>query len=167
MRHHLIVANQTLGGGDLERTVRERIEAGPCRFTVLVPMTDIRHESGSWTGGYLGAEIITVTQFEEAQRAMEADARRREEELAEARSRAERRLDLMLDAIRAAGGTADGYVGDADPVIAVKTALQEQDVDEVIVSTLPARLSRWLKMDLPSRISRMSEVPVTTIEASE
>ena len=39
------------------------------------------------------------------------------------------------------------------------------NVDAVIVSTLPAGVSRWLKMDLPSRIDRMTDAPVTTIEA--
>jgi hypothetical protein len=38
--------------------------------------------------------------------------------------------------------------------------------DEIIISTLPATLSRWLKLDAPSRIARMTQVPVTHVEAT-
>ena len=72
----------------------------------------------------------------------------------------------MIDRIRSVGGEAEGAVGSEDPLEAARDALEHQaDFDEIIVSTLPSRFSRWLKMDLPSRIARMSDVPVTTIEA--
>jgi hypothetical protein len=38
--------------------------------------------------------------------------------------------------------------------------------DEVIVSTLPARVSKWLHLDLPSKIGGLG-LPVTTITAKE
>jgi hypothetical protein len=58
-------------------------------------------------------------------------------------------------------------VGAPEPTVAVQDVLEEQAFDEVIVSTLPTSLSRWLRMDLPSRIARMTDVPVTTVEAGE
>jgi hypothetical protein len=67
---------------------------------------------------------------------------------------------------RAAGSRVEGIVGEADPFEAVKTALEEHDFDEVIVSTLPRRVSEWLRRDLPHRIERLG-VPVTTITQHE
>jgi nucleotide-binding universal stress UspA family protein len=51
---------------------------------------------------------------------------------------------------------------------ATRDALERDGhIEEIIVSTLPSRLSRWLRMDVPSRVARLSDVPVTTIEAAE
>jgi hypothetical protein len=167
MGRHLIVANQTLGGDQLDRTVTERIERGDSQFYVVVPMTAPKHESDSWSRGFPVHGGMSAVQIDEARRAIEEDARRREELFAEARRRAEQRLQQMLEKIESAGGVADGEVGDADPAIAVKAALESQTPDEVIVSTLPAKFSRWVKMDLPSKVSRMTDAPVVTIEAEE
>jgi hypothetical protein len=62
----------------------------------------------------------------------------------------------------AAGSPVEGIVGDPDPVAAVQDAINLQSYDEVIISTLSARLSRWLKLDLPSKVSGMG-LPVTTV----
>ena len=68
---------------------------------------------------------------------------------------------------RAAGGPVEGMVGEADPFEAVKSALeQELGFDEVIVSTLPKRVSEWLRRDLPHRVEKLG-VPVTTITQHE
>jgi hypothetical protein len=167
MSRHLIVANQTLGGDQLERTVSERIERGDNQFYVVVPVIEPKHESDSWSRGFGVHEGLSAAQIEQARRAIEEDARRREELLAEGRRRAEKRLQQMLEKIESAGGVADGEVGVADPVVAVKAALKSQNPDEVIVSTLPSGISRWLKMDLPSKVSRMTDAPVVTIEAED
>ena len=127
-------------------------------------MTAPEHESHGWTGGFLMYEGMDP---DAAREAMEEDALRREALVDEARSRAEHRLGQMIDKIQSAGGEANGKVGDADPAIAVKEVLQDRSFDEVILSTLPTGISRWLKMDLPSRVSRMTEAPVTTIEAED
>ena len=50
------------------------------------------------------------------------------------------------------GAEADGEVGDRDPVMAVRDAMRGREVDEVIVSTLPKGMSRWLGEDVPSRL---------------
>lgn len=169
MPRYLIVANQTLGGDRLDRTIRDRIERGDSHFYVVVPMTAPRHETGGWTHGFpIGEETpMTAGQSEQVRIAMEEDARRSEAELTEARDRAENRLGQIIENIRSAGGEADGAVASADPAIAVRDVLEERSFDEVIVSTLPAGLSRWIKMDLPSRVARMTDAPVTTVEAEE
>ncbi|MBW3562977.1 MAG: hypothetical protein KY437_10830 [Actinobacteria bacterium] len=71
----------------------------------------------------------------------------------------------MIDKIESLDGEADGEVGATDPVDAVKSVLERETFNEVIISTLPVGLSRWLKMDLPSRVERMVDCPVTTVEA--
>jgi hypothetical protein len=62
---------------------------------------------------------------------------------------------------RAAGGPVEGIVGEADPFEAVKSALRQQPgFDEVILSTLPKRVSEWIRRDLPHRVVTLG-VPVT------
>ena len=67
---------------------------------------------------------------------------------------------------RAAGTPVEGIVGEADPFEAVRAALGEPGFDEVMISTLPARVSEWLRHDLPHRVQRLG-VPVTTITQAE
>ena len=80
---------------------------------------------------------------------------------------AQERLDKVLDRLRAMGAEADGEVGDRDPVMAVRDALRHREVDEVIVSTLPKGLSRWLGEDVPSRLRDSVRVPVTVVTQPE
>lgn len=63
---------------------------------------------------------------------------------------------------RAAGSEVRGMVGSHDPVAAVEDALNAHGFDEVIVSTLAARVSRWLRLDLPAKVSGMG-VRVTRV----
>jgi hypothetical protein len=68
---------------------------------------------------------------------------------------------------REAGGPVDGIVGAADPFEAVRSALEtEPGFDEVMISTLPKRVSEWLRRDLPHRVEKLG-VPVTTISQKE
>jgi hypothetical protein len=68
--------------------------------------------------------------------------------------------------MRAAGLTLDGVVvGDPDPFAATGDVLHGGDFDEVIVSTLPRGISRWLRLSLPDRLRRTVEVPVVHITA--
>lgn len=159
----LIVANQTLGGEQLKAAVRERIERGESSFHVLVPMTPPHHERG-WSGGVIAYEGMST---DEARRWCEEDDRRREELKQEARTRAEQRLAQMVEHIEASGGEVEGTVCDADPLVAVKEVSGNGSFDEIVISTLPHRLSHWLRMDLPSRVSRVAGAPVTTIEARD
>ena len=59
----------------------------------------------------------------------------------------------------------DGKVGDPDPVAAVEDAVNFKEFDEIIVSTLPKHVSKWLKLDLPRRIERATGKPVTHVTA--
>jgi hypothetical protein len=67
---------------------------------------------------------------------------------------------------RAAGGPVEGIVGAEDPFEAVQTALRDVGFDEVIISTLPKRVSEWLRRDLPHRVEKLG-VRVTTITQAE
>jgi hypothetical protein len=85
----------------------------------------------------------------------------------ESRTVAQGRLDDVLGRLREMGAEADGEVGDRDPVMAVRDALRGREVDEVIVSTLPKGLSRWLGEDIPSRLRDSVAVPVTVVTQEE
>jgi hypothetical protein len=67
---------------------------------------------------------------------------------------------------RAAGAPVEGIVGQEDPYEAVRSALSDPGFDEVFVSTLPKRVSEWLRRDLPHRIEKLG-VPVTTVSQQE
>jgi hypothetical protein len=67
---------------------------------------------------------------------------------------------------RAAGTPVEGIIGAADPYEAISAALQDPGFDEVIISTLPRRVSEWLRRDLPHRVEKLG-VPVTTITQAE
>jgi hypothetical protein len=67
---------------------------------------------------------------------------------------------------RAAGAPVDGMVGEADPFEAIHSALNDPGFDEVIISTLPRRVSEWLRRDLPHRVEKLG-LPVTTITQQE
>ena len=74
-------------------------------------------------------------------------------------------LELAIPLLEdATGGRVEGLIGDTDPLVAVREALEHESFDEVIVSTLPARVSHWLHRDLPSRVEQLG-VPVTVVTA--
>jgi hypothetical protein len=71
------------------------------------------------------------------------------------------RLDAALERMRDAGlENVDGRVGDPDPVVAVMDTWDPMKFDEIIVSTLPTGSSRWLGVDLPHRLEKLTSVPV-------
>ena len=70
-------------------------------------------------------------------------------------------LDAALEKMRAAGlEQVSGHVGDRDPVVAVMEAFDPMKFDEIVVSTLPSGSSRWLGLDLPRRLGKLTSVPV-------
>lgn len=132
----LIVAHKTAATDALTQAVHERAERGPCVFTLLVPK--IAH-------GMHKAVDADDVDADEAQQV----------------------IDEALPALRdAAGAPVDAMVGDPDPMAAVADAVNLRGFDEVIVSTLSARMSRWLRLDLPSKVAGLG-LPVTTVTASE
>jgi hypothetical protein len=78
---------------------------------------------------------------------------------------AEYNLEGALDKIRAAGIEIDGEVGDPDPTAAVSDATHAGNYDEVIISTLPKHLSKWLHLDVASKVAHATGLPVTHVEA--
>lgn len=81
----------------------------------------------------------------------------------EARAAAQARLDAALRRLRAAGATVTGEIGHRDPIEATEDALRGRQVDEVLLSTLPAGISRWLGQDVPTRLKGSILEPVTVV----
>jgi hypothetical protein len=76
-------------------------------------------------------------------------------------------LELAVPLIEeAAKGHVEGLIGGDDPYESVVEALHRHRYDEIIVSTLPQRVSHWLHIDLPARISRLGP-PVTVVTAKK
>ena len=69
--------------------------------------------------------------------------------------------------MRATGVQADGEVGDRDPVTAVRDALRGRVIDEIIVSTLPQGISRWLTADVPTKIRESVPIPVAVVTQTD
>jgi hypothetical protein len=71
------------------------------------------------------------------------------------------RLEDALAQMREAGlEKVEGSVGDPDPVVAVMDVWDPMKFDEIVVSTLPTGSSRWLGLDLPHRLEKLTSVPV-------
>jgi hypothetical protein len=79
------------------------------------------------------------------------------------RARAQERLEQSLAQLRAAGVTAEGEVGDADPVTAIEDALRIFGADEVIISTHPEGRSRWLERGVVRAARERFDVPITHV----
>jgi GABA permease len=79
------------------------------------------------------------------------------------REAAAAKLEEALEQLRAAGVEAQGSVGNADPILAVTDAWDPKRYDEIIVSTLPMRFSKWLHAGLPERIGKLTDAPVTHV----
>jgi hypothetical protein len=75
------------------------------------------------------------------------------------------RVNHALERLHAAGIEAEAMLGDVDPCCAVIEAWDPRRWDEVVVSTLPTGTSRWLQIDLPHRIQRAVDAPVTHVVA--
>lgn len=132
----LVVAHRTAATPALLDAVRARAARGPAAFTLLVPNTP--HG--------LHRLVDAEDQADDAAQAVLALA-----------------LPLLEEA---AGGPVDAMVGDPEPLSAIQDAVNLRGFDEIIVSTLPARVSRWLHLDLPSKVGGLG-LPVTTVTAKE
>src|SRR4051812_9038248 len=118
----LVVAHRTAATPPLLDAVRERAARGGATFTLLVPKT------------VHGLDRVADPED------VAAD---------EARSVLELALPLLEDA---AGAPVEGIIGDASPLTAIEDAVNERGFDEIIISTLPTRVSRWLHLDLPHKL---------------
>jgi len=84
-----------------------------------------------------------------------------------ARAAAEDRLVEAMARFRAVGATVNGEVGDANPMEAIGDVLRREQFDEIILSTLPPGISRWLGQDLPTRVRKQYRLPVQHVVAVE
>ncbi|MBA3530093.1 MAG: hypothetical protein H0T91_12440 [Propionibacteriaceae bacterium] len=153
MSRVLVVANQTLTGRELLKFVTDRMAKGPCEFTLLVPATARAHRDPT---------SALVPGVRVPGRAVGA-ATDQDDDYADAQAR----LDLGLSAMRDLGATVDGDVGDPDPLKAIQEVLARRQFDEIILSTLPSGVSRWLGQDLPHKVERKFHLPVTVVTAGK
>jgi len=153
MRRYLVVANQTLQRTELRDELRERIEAEPSSFYLLVPDTP----AADYPDVPAAADVLQpgMTWWATEYRGPASNE--------EATAQARQRLDQMLAELVALGIRAEGDLGGAHPLEAMQKALADHQFDEIIVATLPRHLSRWLRTDLPHRAERRFGLPVTTI----
>ena len=64
----------------------------------------------------------------------------------------------------AAGKPVDAMIGVPEPLAAIQDAVNLHGFDEIIISTLPTRVSKWLRLDLPHKAAGLG-LPVTTVTA--
>jgi hypothetical protein len=130
----LIVAHKTAATPALLEAVRERAGRSPVHFTLLVPA--------------LAHGLHKVVDPEDVGGAEANDT-----------------LELALPLLEeAAGGEVEGMIGVAEPLAAIQDAVNLHGFDEIIISTLPTRVSRWLRLDLPHKAAGLG-LPVTTVTA--
>lgn len=131
----LVVANKTAATPALLEAVRERAARGPAVFTLLVP--NAAH----------GLHKLVDPEDQ-------------------GRSEAEAVIELAVPLLEeAAGGPVDSMIGVPEPLAAIQDAVNVHGFDELIISTLPQRVSKWLHLDLPAKAAGLG-LPVTTVVAS-
>jgi hypothetical protein len=126
----LVLANETIGGKNLLDTVLRRREE---------------------LGGDLRFHVVVPQTRPKHGNVIYDDA---------VRASAQVRVDLALAFMRDNGIEGTGEVGDSDPYNAAMDAIAERHIDEIIVSTLPASASGWMRRDLPERLHEGSGLPV-------
>jgi hypothetical protein len=130
----LVVAHQTAATPPLLDAIKARAKQGPVRFHLVVP----RQPHG-------------IDRLANPQEVGEDEAQR-----------------VLADALpklsHAAGMEVTGNIGDAEPLMAIEDAVNLGNYDEMIISTLPLGISRWLKLDLISK-ARGLGLPVTHVLA--
>ncbi len=141
MRRYLVVANQTLGTEILQQELLLRAETDASAFYFLVPRAGRALQVPPWPAGRADGD--------------------------DPHKAAWQRLRGVLAELRATGAVAAGEVTEDDPVHATRHRMQLKRYDEIIVSTLPTKLSQWLRMDLPSRLQRAVSIPVVTVTAKD
>ena len=131
MRRYLVVAHQTLGSRELLQAMKAKAAEEDTTFYLLVPI-------------YHGGPGLTWTEGHD-------------------RAVARRRLDEARQRMTTEGMRVAGEVGSDNPVDSVDEVLRRDGHDSfagIIVSTLPRNVSKWLKLDVPSRIQRKTTLRV-------
>lgn len=130
----LIVAHRTAATPALIEAVRDRASRGDCAFTLLVPNP--------------AHGLHRVVDPEDV-----------------GQSEAQDTLELAIPLLsEAAGREVKGMIGVSEPLAAIQDAVNLNGFDEIIISTLPKRVSRWLHLDLPHKASGLG-LPITLVTA--
>jgi len=133
----LVVANRTAESPELLAALHARAVHGPCEFTLLVPSTP---HGLAWAANTYDA----------------------------GNEEAEDHRTAFLEELRVEGlNVEDAKVGDPDPLAAIQDECNFSEYDEVIVSTLPLHISKWLRVDLPRKAKAATGLPVTHVVGSE
>jgi hypothetical protein len=134
----LVVAHRTAGTPALLEAVRARADRSPAQFHLLVPNSPVPN----W-------HLVHRKRFQKVTQAEEV-------------------LVLALPLLEeAAGAPVEGSLSTRrDPMDAIEETLMGAHFDEIILSTLPRSVSRWLHLDLPRRVAHFG-LPVTTVIAPE
>lgn len=132
---HLLIAHQTASSAALRRHVVALVHDDPDAEFVLVIPATPVDHLRNWTEGE--AVRAATEAGERARAAFTADG-------------------ITLSDVR---------VGDGNPVYAIQDAFIGDDFDDVIISTHPSGVSRWLRMDLVAKASRALDVPVVHVES--
>ena len=132
----LVVANRTAESPELLEALRSRAVHGPCEFTLLVPSTP---HGLAWAANTHD----------------------------EGNEEAEQHRTAFVDELREEGlDMAGAKIGDPDPLAAISDECNFNEYDELIVSTLPLHVSKWLKVDLPSKARAATGLPVKHVVGS-
>ena len=137
MAKYLIIAHQTATSPELERAVVDLARRDEGSEFWLVVPATPVEHLATWTEGE--SQAMAEAQAETARKALE----------------------------EAGARIVAATVGDASPVDAARDAMMEQSFDAIVISTLPRRLSRWLRMDAVHRLEREVDLPVIHVEAVE
>ena len=133
-RRVLIVAHRTAATPALIEAVRARAQEGSATFTLLVP------NPAHGLHRVVDPEDVDSTEGHDT-------------------------LELAIPLLEQATGTeVEGMLGVAEPLAAIQDAVNIHGFDEIIVSTLPKRVSKWLRLDLPHKAAGLG-LPVTVVTA--
>ena len=80
---------------------------------------------------------------------------------------AEKRLRRAIATLRGEGIETHGQIAHPDPFAAAQQAIEEERVDEIVVSTFPSARSGWLRKDLVERLRAETKLPVTHVTSEQ
>lgn len=129
----LVVANETVGGGELLEEIGKRCRGRDCEVLVITPAL-----AGSRAAHWASA-------------------------IDEAIELARQRMELSLIALDELGLRAKGEIGDSDPNMAIEDALRTFPADEIVISTHPPERSRWLEHGVVERAREQVDLPITHV----